>query len=262
MMPGYEKKEILILVKTYPNPSRNYVETVCTAGVTKSGNWIRLYPVSFRYLNDRQQYPKYSWIGAEVTKASNDHRIESYKPVMESIEVIRRPLKGSNKWNEAKSILLPNIQPSLCELMQLRDKNISLGMFKPLTVTDFYWTQETPEWSEQQKQALIQQNLFGIDTKILKKIPYSFHYKFRCNYPTCPGHNLTINDWEIYQAYINWRKKYNADELLQKIKEKWYDKFFAPSRDTYFIVGTHHVFKTFMILGVFWPPKDDQISLF
>jgi len=44
---GYEKREILILVKTYPIPSKNYLETVCTAGVTDIGEWIRLYPVSY-----------------------------------------------------------------------------------------------------------------------------------------------------------------------------------------------------------------------
>ncbi len=96
---GYEKKKILILVKTYPNPSKNYLETVCTAGVTESGEWIRLYPVSYRYLENDQQYPKYSWIEVEAKKASDDNRIESYKPRMESIKVIRPPLGGKQQWD-------------------------------------------------------------------------------------------------------------------------------------------------------------------
>jgi len=259
---GYEKKKILILVKTYPNPSKNYLETVCTAGVTETGEWIRLYPVSYRYLENNQQYPKYSWIEVEVKKASNDNRIESYKPRMESIKVIRPPLGGKQQWEEAKSILIPKANKSLCELMQLKNQNISLGIFKPLEITEFYWEKEAPDWTEEEKQILIQQNLFGIEKKPLEKVPYSFHYRFRCNDENCSGHDMTIIDWEIHQAYRSWKAKYGEDDALYKIKKKWLDTLFAPDRDTYFIVGTHHRFKTFIILGVFWPPKEPQSRLF
>jgi hypothetical protein len=30
---------------TYPDPSASHKEIVCTAGVTESGEWIRLYPL-------------------------------------------------------------------------------------------------------------------------------------------------------------------------------------------------------------------------
>lgn len=258
---GYEKKKILILVKTYPNPSKNYLETVCTAGVTETGDWIRLYPVSYRYLENDQQYPKYSWVEVEVIKASDDNRIESYKPRMESIKVSRLPLGGKQQWDEAKSILLPKAKKSLCELVQLRDQNISLGIFKPLKITEFYWKKEASDWTEEEKQILIQQDLFGIEMKPLEKMPYSFHYRFRCDDENCSGHDMTIIDWEIQQAYRNWLPIYGEDEVLHKIKEKWLDTLCGPDRDTYFIVGTHHVFKTFIILGVFWPPQDRQMTL-
>jgi hypothetical protein len=41
----------MITVKTYPNPSETYGETVCVAGVRLDRGrpeWIRLYPVKFR----------------------------------------------------------------------------------------------------------------------------------------------------------------------------------------------------------------------
>lgn len=44
----YEKKKVLITVKTYPHPSATYQELVCTAGVLGDGSFIRLYPVDFR----------------------------------------------------------------------------------------------------------------------------------------------------------------------------------------------------------------------
>lgn len=259
---GHEKKRVLILVKTYPVPSKNYTETVCTVGVTEEGKWIRLFPISYRYLKDDQQYPKYSWIEVYVTKAVGDNRIESFNPKMDSIKVIRPPLKGKNQWNEAKSLLLPLAANSLCELSQKRDGNISLGIFKPLAVTDFYWEKEASDWTEEEKQRLIQDSLFDIEKKPLEKTPYSFHYRFRCNEPTCTGHDITIIDWEIHQAFRSWRRKYGEKETLNNIKDKWLNTMLSPSRDTYFIVGTHHVFKTFIILGVFWPPEDYQNTLF
>jgi hypothetical protein len=53
------KERILITVKTYPVLSLKYAELVCTAGVTESGEWRRLYPIKFRQLQDAQQYKKY-----------------------------------------------------------------------------------------------------------------------------------------------------------------------------------------------------------
>ena len=61
-MSELEKKRILITVKTYPCPSNKYKETVCTAGITDAGEWIRLYPVPFRHIDDYKQYKLFSWI--------------------------------------------------------------------------------------------------------------------------------------------------------------------------------------------------------
>jgi len=41
-------KKVLITVKTYPTISGKYDELVCTAGFTKEGEWIRIYPIPFR----------------------------------------------------------------------------------------------------------------------------------------------------------------------------------------------------------------------
>jgi len=39
---------VLILVKSYPEISKTYAETVCTAGITEDGKWIRIYPLPYR----------------------------------------------------------------------------------------------------------------------------------------------------------------------------------------------------------------------
>ena len=45
---------ILVTVKTYPELSKTYGETVCTAGLREDGTWVRLYPVPFRRLEGRE----------------------------------------------------------------------------------------------------------------------------------------------------------------------------------------------------------------
>ena len=67
---GIIRKRVFITVKTYPNPSASYVETVCTAGIVENEGWIRLYPVPYRVssgLADKQ-LKKYQWIDVDVVK--------------------------------------------------------------------------------------------------------------------------------------------------------------------------------------------------
>jgi hypothetical protein len=82
------KQNILILVKTYPEISRKYVETVCTAGIlAETKKMIRLYPVRYRYLEGEFQFKKYQWIRAEIAKAISDSRPESFNLVEGTIEI-------------------------------------------------------------------------------------------------------------------------------------------------------------------------------
>ncbi|WP_228124977.1 hypothetical protein [Candidatus Methylospira mobilis] len=43
-------ERVLILAKTYPSPSAQYVETSCVAGINEHGVMRRIYPVPFRYI--------------------------------------------------------------------------------------------------------------------------------------------------------------------------------------------------------------------
>ena len=70
-------------------------------------------------------------------------------------------------------------------------------------------------------------------------------------------HKLSIIDWEINALYLNMKAKYgyDMDVVLQKVKEKWLTEMWSDKRDSYLIVGTQYPNPTFMVLGVFWPPK-------
>jgi len=71
---------------TYPHPSEGHRELVCTAGITENREWVRLYPIDYRYRPHGQQFHKYQWIDVELGErgAGNDRRIESRKPVLDS----------------------------------------------------------------------------------------------------------------------------------------------------------------------------------
>ena len=76
------RKKVFITVKTYPNPSASYVETVCTAGIVEGEGWVRLYPVPYRVSEGYtgKQFKKYQWITVDVVKrplSSGDKRPES-----------------------------------------------------------------------------------------------------------------------------------------------------------------------------------------
>jgi hypothetical protein len=54
-MAEYVDKHFLVVVKTYPNPSATYGETVCCAAIDRdAGEWARIYPITFRRLAGRQ----------------------------------------------------------------------------------------------------------------------------------------------------------------------------------------------------------------
>jgi len=53
------RMKVLITVKAYPAISKKYNETVCTAGITEEGKWIRIYPIPFRQLEYDNQFRKY-----------------------------------------------------------------------------------------------------------------------------------------------------------------------------------------------------------
>ena len=85
-----------------------------------------------------------------------------------------------------------------------------------------------------------------------------FDHKFQCaGVVDCLGHKLSIIDWEIGQAFRDWQSRYPEEKvLLEKIEERWLDIANTQKKDVYFYVGNLKRFRqTFMVLGVFYPPK-------
>jgi hypothetical protein len=263
-----ETRKILIATKTYPSISTKYQETVCTAGILLSEEenplqWIRIYPIRYRYLDFDKRYPRWAIVSAKIKRNDQDYRPEISKIDDNSLEIIRK-IDTTNNWQERKSLVLSLQFRSIADI-QAQGK--SLGIIKPKSIERFFSKKTSREWNQKQQTVLNQLDLFepNID---LEKIPYQFVYQFtdEDNVP----HKYSISDWEIMELYRKCRDRSQLSGLeaeqyaLEKVRQKLEDDFLE-SKDLYFIVGNikNHA-KSFMIIGLFYPPlvKFNQMELF
>ncbi|MCP4603316.1 MAG: hypothetical protein GY847_22835 [Proteobacteria bacterium] len=277
------KEKILITVKTYPTLSRKYAELVCTAGVNESGEWRRIYPVSFRRLFDDQKYRKYQWVEAEIEKSSTDHRPESYRIVhKESLRILGEPLTTADKWASRREAFLDKVpfHDDLSVMIQAAHQNeLSLAAFKPAEWLEFTHEPVEREWDakklddlEAQRQQLDlfkDEQTVAKELQVVKKLPYKFSYRFK----DIQGKEskLMIEDWEVGALYWNCLHSSRGDEAkaVRKVKMKYWDEFIVSKRfSPALILGTtleHHNRKSlnpFVIIGVLAPPLDLQQRLF
>ncbi len=166
--------KILVTVMTYPHPSRGYQELVCTAGITESLEWVRLYPIDYRYRPKKQRFRKYQWLEVQLDsrRMSNDNRKESYRPDLESIRVLGEPLSSKNGWVERRALIdrLPHHTVNQLKALHATDKT-SLGIVRPKTILDLEIRPAPPEWKADWKNLFDQMTLFGLPQKPLRKLP-------------------------------------------------------------------------------------------
>jgi hypothetical protein len=254
-----ETLRVLVTVKAYPAVSRRRGEVECVAGIdVATHRWIRLFPVPFRELPFVSRFKKYETIEVVAQKSGNDPRPESYTPNTDSIRVVRQALPVG-KAKERRSYIEPLLRPSMCAIRRAHEGDgTSLGVFRPGELLDFIWQRDDSPWDATQEARLQQMSLLMPDRTTLEKIPYKFRYVYRCaDEPSCNTHGQTIINWEIQQAFRSWRDEHQSeDAALNRIRQKWAEQMFSPTRDTYFYTGNQHLNPgSFLILGVFWPEK-------
>lgn len=254
----YTKKRVMVTVKAYPEFSQKYGECVCMAGITEDGDWIRMYPIPLELFR-KKPIKKYTWIEVEGTKATREmlNRKESYKIRPDGIKIIDDSLtKSPVNWKARNRIILPLLNRSIKELKEAFDRDrTSLGLIKPRELIDFYQTGEMRDY-EKEISLTIQKTIFGEKREMLERLPHMFRYKFLCEEEGCNGHNITCEDWELFQSFRSWRRRYKDHETLwEKIHEKYYT-FMKEKRNLYFYMGTHSRYKTWLIIGLYYPPKN------
>src|SRR4051812_33594333 len=106
-----ETRRALIVVRTYPTPAQQGIEVSCTAAITPAGEWLRLFPVPYRFLDPDKRFRKYQWVDVTVSKAK-DHRTESYKIENNGITIVTEPLPTDHGWRARREIVAPLVKPS------------------------------------------------------------------------------------------------------------------------------------------------------
>lgn len=253
-MVEWVNEKILILVKTYPHPSATYGELVCVAGITEQGEWRRLYPIPFRDLPMLRQFKKYSWVKMDVSRRPQDPRPESYQPDVESVE-IDGWLDTDDEWRARREFVEGLKVSTLDELKQDRScSGVSLGVVMPSEVIDIEVEEVESEWSEQDVAKLNQLKLGTSVARELKKIPFRFQYVFMCEDDLKPR-RAAITDWELGMRYLRNRKTMNPPEAADEVGEFYVNLMDATKYDSRLFMGTTLPFNTWIVIGVFRPPK-------
>lgn len=270
-------ERILILAKTYPSPSAKHTETSCVAGINEAGQSRRLYPVPFRLITGDRQFKKWQWIQVRIEKSPADHRPESHRIFVDTIQV-EDVLTTEKKWALRRLWLekLPSFH-SFAALETSREQDgISLALLRPKRLVKLeIVAADHAEWTDEEMAKLLQEqnqgNLFEQEEdrkqlKLLKKLPFDFYYHYACDTPD--GEIIYKNkivDWEIGMLF--WHcKKSHASEWEVPFRAKLETDF--AEKDLMFMMGNIHRFQhQWLIISLKYPPKQtpedaSQPSLF
>jgi len=224
--------EAFIVVKAAPRRSETLGETVCCAGLDRSGDWVRLYPVSFRQLDDAQKFGrwdrvKYRW---SKPKAAKDTRSESRRVDPNSIEIV-----GQLKSADRNAALTRSLVTSL---KKEREANRSLALLS-VEVLDFWHQRHSDDELERRDKILTtlraQDDLFAAAAVPARTCPYSFHYRYRDDDGV---HEGTCQDWETEHTYFRRLKDQGSEAAaLAWMKHKFGQEY--PEKGMALAMGTH-----------------------
>ncbi len=264
-------ERILILAKTYPSPSAQYVETSCVAGICQDGSMRRLYPVPFRMIEEGQQFKKWQWIDVRIEKANKDHRPESHKLYVDTItcgDVIDTKKEWTGRWEWLDKI--PAFESfDAIESGRLAD-GLSIALLRPKRLLGLDITKARhQEWTDEEKEKLMREQMQGDlfteteakrQVKELRKVPFDFHYRYVCDTPEGEKeHKHKIVDWEAGALFWNCRRDHGVD---------WEVPFRAKlegqlgGKDLMFLMGNQHRFQDqWLIISLVYPPKRKPVEV-
>lgn len=264
-------EKILILAKTYPSPSAQYIETSCVAGISENGGMRRLFPVPFRMVEDGQQFKKWQWINVRVEKANKDHRTESHKVYVDTIncgDVIDTKKSWGSRWQWLEKMPAFTSFDAL-DAARIADR-VSLALLRPKRLLGLDITKaRNPDWTDEEREKLLQEqmqgNLFSEaeerkQVKQLRKVPFDFHYRYVCDTPEGEKeHRHKIVDWEAGALFWHCRQNHSVDwekPFRAKLEED------LGSKELMFLMGNQHRFQDqWLIVSLIYPPKrrpDDE----
>lgn len=270
------RERVLITVKTYPTLSRKHGETVCTAGVREDGSWVRIYPVPFRRLGEKEQYRKFDWLECDLIKSRSDPRPETRHPAdLKQLQPVGH-LDTKDNWRKRRRLLLQTakVHTRLQPLIKGAKANtLSLAIFKPAKIKGFIWEKEDREWDPakvvEMRNRTHQGELFAEEMwrqtfQLIPKLPYSFTYRFEDD--TGKASAMQVLDWEAGALFWNCLRRCKGDEkaALEKVRAKYLEEF--SKTNLHFVLGTTQQFhfrapNPWVIIGVLPIPHERQIDL-
>ena len=249
MRPGFELTKVLIAVMTYPHPSARYQETVCTAGITESREWVRLYPIDYRHRPEHQQFRKWQWIEVALAPRGHgsDQRSESREPELSTIRLLGERLSSKDGWRARRAIIDPMPHHTVRQLEGLyTSKKTSLGIVRPTRVLDLKVTAVAKEWAPKYQALWAQMRLFG-EHKPLHKLPYKFQYVFECEDSDKP-HQVMIEDWELGVLFFKERERLGSEQAaIESVRSKFLGEICRADKDTRFFMGTRHPYNEWLV---------------
>lgn len=268
-----ETVRVLITVKASPQPSAKYGDTVCVAGIRVDGGraeWIRLYPLPFRWMGVEHQFKKYDLIDVEVRRETKDTRPESYRPDIDTITVIDH----LDNWKDRQPLMVRVPRSSTCDLSAAasdRHDAPSLGMVTVKSL-ERVRVEPFPGWSDAQKARiaaaanLAPLELFGDAAKTppeLKAPRFTVRYEYHCTADDCPGHTGQMLDWEL--TALQGRLHRQPDDAVRAaIEQRFHEQMFAPGKQTSFFMGNFEDARkrgSFSVLGAYYPPEGVASSI-
>ncbi|WP_206453678.1 hypothetical protein [Aurantimonas marina] len=245
--------EAIVIIKAAPQVGKRHGETVCCAGLDLYGRWLRLYPVSFRHLEERQKFGRWDRIRFKWRRPPDDSRTESRRVDQQSLEVV-----GKLRHSERGKFLANAIVHSLAKE---REEGRSLALLKP-EVLEFRADKktETELAKEQSRFDVIrsQSDMFAKEVTPYHPCPYFFRYRYRTQDGLREG---TCQDWEVEATFFKWSREYGEKKALAEICRVFGEEY--PERGMLLAMGTHSLYPdVWLVNGVIRLDQIQQGSLF
>ncbi|TAL01115.1 MAG: hypothetical protein EPO08_11410 [Rhodospirillaceae bacterium] len=252
-MPANQNtSEAVILVKASPHVGKKHGETVCCAGVSDDGKWLRLYPVTFRTLDEAKQFKRWDRIRFRWEKPNDDPRPESTRVDHQSIEII-----GELKRKDRLSFL-NRIEVSSIKKVQAEGKTFAL--LRPRDLKFSIEKKEDKKFNAEKqdfKTFAAQTDLFTKPLMPFEPCPYEFKYKYTTEDGEREG---TCQDWETDATFYNWSKQYGEKKALEEMQRVFGEDY--PKKGMVFAMGTHSLYPdTWLINGIIRLDEITQLSL-
>lgn len=224
------KGDAFIIVKATPNVSTRHGETVCCAAIDTYRNWYRLYPVSFRHLDEGKRFGRWDRVQFRWRKPKDDNRPESRRIDQDTLEIT-----GTLPQKSRASFLANSCVRSL---KAERETGRTLALLRPEIVDFSYRRRPDGELQEAAKRlaaARAQQDMFAVKSLLpYEPCPYRFVYQYRDD---DGEHEGTCQDWETEATFFHWQRQYGEQKALLEMQRVFGEEY--PKRGMVLAMGTH-----------------------